>query len=138
MRALTPTWGPGGRDALEGNGPQRRFQKRLNRRSEEVAEAAGGGYCRLQMPLRMALGVRGTVAGHRLGALEGGGGYLPPFPPSGASLPGGQAVTRGYQARGQHPGAVIPCHKRHTGGGGALPFAAKQNSAPPSLGAQNT
>ena len=34
----------------------------------------GGGYCRLQMPLRLALGVRGTVAGHRLGALEGGGG----------------------------------------------------------------
>ena len=26
------------------------------------------------MPLKLALGVRGTVAGHRLGALEGGGG----------------------------------------------------------------
>ena len=57
----------------------------------------GGGYCRLQMPLRLALGVRGTVAGHRLGphplpmhlwhwvmahaALEGsgGGGCSPPF-----------------------------------------------------------
>ena len=36
------------------------------------------------MPLRLALGVRGTVAGHRLGALEGGG-YLPP---SNASLGG--------------------------------------------------
>ena len=43
---------------------------------EEVAKAVGGGYCRLQMPLRLALGVRETVAGHRLGALEGGGGYL--------------------------------------------------------------
>ena len=32
----------------------------------------GGGYCRLQMPLKLALGVRGTVAGHRLGALAGG------------------------------------------------------------------
>ena len=44
----------------------------------------GGGYCRLQMPLKPALGVRGTVAGDKLGALEeGGGGYLPP---SNASL----------------------------------------------------
>ena len=31
------------------------------------------------MPLRQALGVSGTVAGHRLGALEGGGGTPPPF-----------------------------------------------------------
>ena len=31
----------------------------------------GGGYCRLQMPLRLALAVRKTVAGHKLGALEG-------------------------------------------------------------------
>ena len=37
----------------------------------------GGGYCRLQMPLRLALGVRDTVAGQRLGALEGVGGLLP-------------------------------------------------------------
>ena len=49
-------------------GPQRRPQRRL----EEVAKSVGGGYCRLQMPLRLALGVRGTAAGHRLGALEGG------------------------------------------------------------------
>ena len=34
----------------------------------------GGDYDRLQMPLRLALAVRGTVAGHRLGTLEGGGG----------------------------------------------------------------
>ena len=51
--------------------------------ASEVAPAAGrqavgGGYCRLQMPLKPALGVRGTVAGHRLSALEG--------PPSDASL----------------------------------------------------
>ena len=38
---------------------------------EEVAKAVGGGHCRLQMPLRLALAVRETVAGHRLGALEG-------------------------------------------------------------------
>ena len=58
-----------GRDALEGKGPQRPPQRRLGRRLEEVAKAVGGGYCRLQMPLKPALGVRGTVAGHRLGAL---------------------------------------------------------------------
>ena len=39
-------WAPPG-DALQGNGPQRRPQKRLDRRLEEVAEAVGGGYCRL-------------------------------------------------------------------------------------------
>ena len=37
-------------------------------RLEKVAKAAGGGYCRLQLPLQLALGVRETVAGHRLGA----------------------------------------------------------------------
>ena len=57
------------RDALEGEGPQGRPQRRLDRRLEEVAEAVGGGYCRLQMSLSLALGVRGTVAGRRLGAL---------------------------------------------------------------------
>ena len=62
--------GPG-RDALEGKGPQRP-QRRLGRRLEEVA--VQGGYCRLQMPLKLAPGVRGTVAGHRLGTWEGGGG----------------------------------------------------------------
>ena len=40
-------------------------RRRLGRRLEEVAKAVRGGYCRLQM-----LAVRGTVAGHRLGALE--------------------------------------------------------------------
>ena len=48
-------------------------------RLEEVAKAVGGGYCRLQMPLKLALGVRGTAAGHRLGALKGTGGP-PPHP----------------------------------------------------------
>ena len=38
---------------------------RLGRRLEEVAEAVGGGYCRLQMPLRPALGVGETVRGDR-------------------------------------------------------------------------
>ena len=60
-------------DALEGKGLQRQPQRRLDRRLEEVAEAVGGGYCRLQMPLRLALGVTGTVA-------ERPGAPLPPFP----------------------------------------------------------
>ena len=41
-------------------------------------DAVGGGHCRLQMSLRLALGAWGTVVGHRLGARERGG-YLPPF-----------------------------------------------------------
>ena len=91
------TWGWGregegqGRDASEGKGPQRRPQKRVERRLEKVAKAVGGGYCRLQMPLRLALGVRETVAGHRLGALGGGGGYLPPF----QFIPGARTRRRG-------------------------------------------
>ena len=52
-------------------------QRRLGRRLEEVAKAVGGGYRRLRVPLTLALGVRETVAGHRLGALEGGGGASP-------------------------------------------------------------
>ena len=82
----TPTHAAGG-GILEGGvtpgrsrrgGASSRPQRWLGRRLEEVAEAVGGGYCRLQMPLRLALGVRGTVAGHRLRALERGG-YLTPF-----------------------------------------------------------
>ena len=53
---------PPPRDALKGKGPQRWPQRRLGRRLEEVAKAVGGGFCRLQMPLRLALAVRGTVA----------------------------------------------------------------------------
>ena len=61
-------------------------------RGERTAEAApeagrqavGGGYesgwgrllSVVIMPLKPALGLRETVAGHRLGALEGGGGHL--------------------------------------------------------------
>ena len=82
-----------GRIALEGEEPRRGSQKRVDRRLEEVAKAVGGGYCRLQMPLKLALAVRGTVAGHSLGALDGGG---VPFPmgPWG----GGYAVVPTYEA----------------------------------------
>ena len=68
------------RDALEGKRPRRRPQRWLERRSEEVARAVGGGYCRLQMPLKRALAATETVGGHRPGAPEGGGGVPPPLP----------------------------------------------------------
>ena len=42
-----------------------------------------------KLPLKLALGVRETVAGHRPGALRGGGGGGT-SPPSNASLPAGQ------------------------------------------------
>ena len=56
--------------------PRRQPRRRFGRRLEGVAKAVGGGYRRLQVPLGLALGVRGTVAGHRLGALESGGPQL--------------------------------------------------------------
>ena len=68
-------------------------QKRLDRRLQEVA----GGYYRLQMPLRLALTVRGTVAGRRLGALEGGGGN-PPLPMHPCLTPNPKAVGGGCQS----------------------------------------
>ena len=55
-------------DALEWTAPPRSPQGRLDGRLEEV-EAVGGGYCRLQMPLRLAVAVRETAAGHGPGAL---------------------------------------------------------------------
>ena len=45
----------GTRGAVGRKGPRRRLDRQL----EEVAKAVGGGYCRLQMPLRLALAVTG-------------------------------------------------------------------------------
>ena len=80
--------------------PYKGPQRRLDRRLEEVAKAVGGGYRRLHMPLKLALGVRGTVAGHRLGALEGSGGHLSLF----------QCNTRGLRSTDEGPGQ---CGTRH-------------------------
>ena len=74
------------RDALEGKGPQGRLQKRLGRRLKEVAKAVAGGYCWGQMPLKPAPLVRETVAGHKQGALERGGGG-PPLSTASLGLP---------------------------------------------------
>ena len=62
--------------AVCGVPPQRRPRQQLDRRLEAVAKAVGSGYCRLQMPLKPALAVRGTVAGRRLGTLFGGRGGM--------------------------------------------------------------
>ena len=68
------------RDALEGKGPRKCPRRQFDGRLEELAKAAGSGYCRLRTPLKLALAVKETVAGHRLGKLEwGGGGGTPPF-----------------------------------------------------------
>ena len=96
-------WGGGGspRDALEGKGPQRGAQRRLGRRLEEAAKAVGGGCCRCQMPLKLALAAGGQW-GHRLGALEGGGGWCasPPCHAGGNPPPshpwGGQPPPKRY------------------------------------------
>ena len=81
--------GLGGRDALEGKAPQRGAPTPPHRRLEEVDKVVGGGYCRLQIPFTLALGIRGTVAGYGLGALDGWGGGASPH--SNASLGGGGA-----------------------------------------------
>ena len=45
-------------DASEGKAPQRPPQQPFDRRLEGVVKAVGGGYCRLQMPLKPAAGRR--------------------------------------------------------------------------------
>ena len=71
-------WGVGGGGG--GGAECMRMEGTSEAAPETVRQALGGGCqsgwggcCRLQMPLSLVLGVRGTVAGHRLGALEGGG-----------------------------------------------------------------
>ena len=79
---------------------QRRPQQRLDRRLEEVAKAVGGGLLSVTMPCNPALGVRGTVAVHRLGALKGGGGGAYPPP----------ETTRRNVTRGAPPPPPVPMH----------------------------
>ena len=49
---------------------------------EEVRRAVGGGYCRLQMPWKLARAVRETVLGVGWALWRGGGGTSPHFNPS--------------------------------------------------------
>ena len=82
---------------------RRRPQRRFGRRLGWVAKAVGGGYCRLRMPLRPALGVRGTVAGRRLGTPEPGGTSTP----SNTSPPLGHRPAHTH-TRASHTDAVPP------------------------------
>ena len=92
-------------------------QTRLGRRLEEVAKAVGRGYCRLKMPLSLALAVRGTVAGQSLGALEGAGRATPPplFNASLAPPPGHKHTLRGATScetrgiRTSPPSGLLQC-----------------------------
>ena len=59
-----------GQGCIRREGTPEAAQKRLDRRLEEVAKSVGGRYCQLQMPSKRALGIRGTEARRRLGALE--------------------------------------------------------------------
>ena len=89
------------RAALHGKGPQRWPQKWVDRWLEEVAKAVGGGYCRLQMSLSLALAVRGTVAGRGQGALDGGR-VPPPFQCIPGAGPVDCFVWGGVWKRGSH------------------------------------
>ena len=62
-----------------GKGPQRRPQQRFDRRLEEVAKTVGGGYCQLQMPLRLHLASGEQWLGVGWAPWRGGGGGAPPL-----------------------------------------------------------
>ena len=76
----------GPRDAFEGTGFESRVQRRLHRRFEEVGKAVLGGYCRVQMPLKLPVAV-GKRAGEPLARGRG------PPPLSNASLGGASGFT---------------------------------------------
>ena len=82
----------------------------------------GGCYCRLQMPLRPALGMRDMAAGRRPGALEGG--YLPPIPMHRCGGGGGSCIAAGTQGRGGSPGVS------QGAGQGAMPGVQPSNAGP--------
>ena len=85
LRSMTTPGGGGPLSRCEGGGECIRSEGTSEAAPEAVRQAVGGGYGRLQVPLRLAVAVRETVAGHRLGALKGGGG---PPPRCNASLRG--------------------------------------------------
>ena len=72
------------RDALEGKGPQRRPQRRLGRRSEEVAKALGGRLLSVTNAIEAGTWRQGDSGWAQAGRPGGGGGGT--SPPSNASL----------------------------------------------------
>ena len=96
---------PPQRDAFEGRGPQRRSQKRFDRRLEDVAEVVWGQLLSVINALRLALAVRETMARRRLGAREGGGGDLPSNAPPPPPRPPASAASYFFddlKAEGHH------------------------------------
>ena len=94
---------------------------------------------KLQMPLKPALDVRETVAGHRLGALEAGGeGVPPPLPMHPPPHPHGTGVgvqrSRTDRRPSTHKCRCCPSHASAVpwfgGGGGGVP-GRPFNSSPP-------
>ena len=86
------SFSPPTRDAVEGNGPRRRPQKRSDRRLVEVAKAVGGSYCRLPRPLKLALG---ASSASNIGRGGGGGGSRGGYTPSSYGVQPFQYVTGG-------------------------------------------
>ena len=76
---------PAPRVAVEGKGPRRRRQNRLDRRLEEASKAVRGGYCRLQMPLSWHLASGRQWLG--IGWAPGREGGLPLTPPPPHCIP---------------------------------------------------
>ena len=68
------------RDALEGEGPQRRPRRPLDGGSEDVAEAVGGRLLSVTNTIEVGTWRQGDGAWAWAGRPGGGGGYLPPLP----------------------------------------------------------
>ena len=120
------------RDASEGEGPQRRPQKRLDRRLEGVTKAGGGRLLSVTHAIEAGSCRQGTAAGRKLGGGRGGS------HPSNASLPlpvgtvGPTVQCPGSKVR-RHGAAVFGQARVGRGGGlicrrrmqGATPFLAQ-------------
>ena len=112
----------------KGRGPEAAREAVRQAAREAVRQAAGGGcqsgwgggYCRLQTPLRLALGVRETVAGHGLGAVEGGR-VPPPLP----MHPPRESSSGALLKRALHP---PPLGSRGTRGGGGEWYFKRNNT----------
>ena len=102
--------GGGGQGCIRREGTSEAAPEAVRQSVGGGCQSGGEGYCRLQMPLKPAIAVTGTVAGRRLGALDAGGGGVP-APPSNAFLgwgppSHGSKLLKGALAtvcRGQHP-----------------------------------
>ena len=101
------------RVVLEGEGPQRRSQQRFGRQLEAVAKAVGGGCCRLQMPLSLALAVRKTALGIGWAPWRGGGVSVTNAIEAGACRQGDRGCPVPMHCCPQPPGGTVrQCNRR--------------------------